>query len=235
MALCSAWVTPAELPTEGRPDLPAGVTWEQVCMSATEVLHVLSGHRWSGDCGEATAVLEHACGCATCAPRSEPVVVAGDVHNVVCCSPAVLRLPDTAVRQIVEVTVAGAVRDPATYRLARNGQLVDLTRRGWGVCGQDVVVRYLVGYPPPSAGKDAAALLAFELGKARAGVTSALPSRVTSLVRQGVTIGLLDTFRYLDAGRTGVYPIDLWLASVNRPAMGSAVWSPDLPTATRTR
>lgn len=150
-----------------------------------------------------------------------------------CCTPARVRLPDTCARTVVRVLERGAERPPTAYRLDRNGWVTDLTGRGWWPCGQGIEFTYTTGCPPPPGGVEAARVLAVELGRARAGQPSQLPARVTSLVRQGVTIGVLDSFTYLDKGRTGVYAVDLWLTSVTHTARGAAVWSPDLPTAHR--
>ena len=61
-----------------------------------------------------------------------------------------------------------------------------------------------------------------------------LPERVTSVSRQGMSWTLLDPQDFLESGRTGIYEIDLMLASLN-PARALArprVFSPDLPRAT---
>lgn len=239
MGPCAPWVTEEELP-EGKPALPdGGPSWGEVVTFASDVLFDLSGQRWTGDCGEVTAVLE-SCGACACSAGGSyspwtPVLLEGSWYNCRCASPALLRLPDSAVREVTAVTVRGVVRDPGTYRLVRGGSLADLTGVGWQTCPGGVGITYVTGYPPPAGGRMAARALAVELGKALVGDSSCkLPQRVTSVQRQGVTIGVLDRWPDLDKGRTGLYTVDLWLASVTRPVRGAAVWSPDLPVAHRT-
>ena len=42
-------------------------------------------------------------------------------------------------------------------------------------------------------------------------------------------MAILDEFSSLGEGRTGIWQIDAWLASVNTPkSSGPSVWSPDL-------
>jgi hypothetical protein len=63
----------------------------------------------------------------------------------------------------------------------------------------------------------------------------ALPQRITSVSRQGVSYTILDQQDFLDELRTGIYEIDLYLKTANpdkarRPAK---VFSPDMPVARR--
>lgn len=255
MALCAPWIAEEDLPAD-RPQLPAGgPSWADLCLIASEALYRLSGERWTGDCGPRTAVLAAAdrladtygaagwcCGTGQGYPWEAllpqtglplPAMVSGQIYNVSCCAPQRVRLPDASARAVTAVRERGQARDPSSYRLARGGWLIDRSGRGWWTCGGHLEVDYTAGWPPPPGGRDAARLLAVELGRARAGGQCALPGAVASQVRQGVTLTMTTALATLKAGQVGLYPVDLWLMSVNRPARGSAVWSPDLPTATR--
>lgn len=235
MGPCAPWVTEDDLPTE-RPELPAGgPSWDEITRFASDVLFDLSGQRWTGLCGEVTAVLDSCtCGCSSSATPWTPVLIDGEIYNCRCGTPAVIRLPDTSVIEVLEVTERGTVRAPGSYKLDRPGYLRDLSGRGWGTCPGGIAVRYTAGILPPAGGITSARTLALELGKAAAGDgTCKLPARVSSVVRQGVTIGVLDRWQDLDKGRVGLYTVDLWLSSVTRPVQGAAVWSPDVPTAHR--
>lgn len=253
MGVCTPWVTPDDLPAE-RATLSGGVTWDEVCQMASDILFDLSGRRWTGDCGQVTARLSlgddgvpTCCGTGRGYPPmdqftdagwsgypSAPILLSGEVYNITCCTPAKLRLPDTTARDVVSVTERGTVRDPSTYELRRGGWLVDLSLRGWWPCGTAVEVVYSAGWAPPAGGKVAARLFALELGKLLAGDgTCRLPSRVQNVLRQGVTMASLDKLEDLDKGRIGYYPVDMWLSSVTRTVRGGAVWSPDIPTAHR--
>lgn len=90
-------------------------------------------------------------------------------------------------------------------------------------------VTYTRGTPVPAGGKLAAALLACELAKAvTQDNTCKLPRRVQTIARQGVTVGFVDTFEGLGEGQTGIWEIDSWVASVNRPTPQAGVRSVDV-------
>jgi hypothetical protein len=114
--------------------------------------------------------------------------------------------------------------------------LIRTDGRGWSTAcgGETVTVVYRWGEAPPAGGKRAAVLYALELGKGEVGDSSCrLPKRVVSVVRQGVSMTLIDPQRYLENGKLGMPDIDQWLASVNPGAIPErgAVWSPDVPRA----
>jgi hypothetical protein len=88
----------------------------------------------------------------------------------------------------------------------------------------------------PASGRAAARILANELVKLYANDdTCALPQRVTSIVRQGVTYTVLDQQSFIDELKTGIYAIDLFLRAVNpdKARARSRVFSPDTPRARR--
>jgi hypothetical protein len=93
-------------------------------------------------------------------------------------------------------------------------------------------VTYRRGTPVPVGGQLSAGILACEFFKAASGDnTCALPQRVQTITRQGVTVGILDTFEDLKDGRTGIYFVDTWVASVTGKSVTksarSGVMSPD--------
>lgn len=98
-------------------------------------------------------------------------------------------------------------------------------------------VTYLRGRPLPVAGRRAVAALAEELCLACLGDSCcSLPARVTNIVREGISMAMLDPMDFLDSGRTGIYLVDLWLKVVNprsrvRPA---AIYSPDASSSRKT-
>jgi hypothetical protein len=246
--VAAAWVTRTDLPT----GLPGGeVEQDAAAALASAVLYGLSGRRWAGRDTRTIEIYAEgspwwwARGSAgwdttwgTCnAPH--PAVLDGEVFNHSGCDrPRAIRLPDYPVRAVAEVTVEGAVRDPATYRLFDARFLEDTWAGGWAVCGRDrpMTVTYEYGAEPPAAGKAAAARLAAELAKATAGQTSALPGYITQRVRQGETISYVSAATLFDKGRTGLADVDLWLATVNPGGLRRrpAVWSPDTDPRYRT-
>ena len=178
-----------------------------------------------------------------------PVLVAGQWYNISCgctgpctCAiegPTALRLPGP-VSEILEVRIDGVIVPPTSYRLDYQRILIRIDGGVWPVC-QDLLadphedsntflVTYAHGIPVPVGGQLAAGVLACEMAKAACNDKSCqLPQRLQSVTRQGVTMGFLDTFEDLDNGRTGIWAIDSWTASVTRPKTYSSVRSVDVP------
>jgi hypothetical protein len=134
------------------------------------------------------------------------------------------KLPRRPWRSIVEVVIDGVTLDPGSYRLdGRNVIRTDGSAwpdcQDWNVDPGEVgswEVTLRVGRPVPAGGPNITGQLACELAKACSGDDDcALPQRVQTVTRQGVTVGFLDPMQFLDEGKTGVYDIDLWIASVN--------------------
>ena len=172
----------------------------------------------------------------------------GDWFNLRCgrCSSVACQCsPDSAkalhlqgpVIAIVEILIDGVVLDPAAYRVDNGHTLIRQDGEVWPTA-QDLIekttevgtwsIEYEHGVSVPGAGQLAAGLLACELYKSfTADPTCGLPSRVKTVSRQGVTVGIFDTFEGLDEGRTGLWAIDSWISSVTRPRDYVGVVSPD--------
>jgi hypothetical protein len=86
------------------------------------------------------------------------------------------------------------------------------------------------GHGAPPAVKQATRRLACELLASLAGQDSALSDRITSVVRQGISMQMVSAEDLLDKGRTGIYEVDLVLSVYNEGAASSlpAVFSPDI-------
>lgn len=128
----------------------------------------------------------------------------------------------------------GEIIDPSTYYLSDHSTVFGTPNATWS--SSNVEVTYTYGSPPPTAGKAAARILATELVKLYEGDDScALPQRVTSVARQGVTYTILDNQSFIDELRTGIYAVDLFLKTVNpdRARARSRVFTPDVPRARR--
>lgn len=79
-----------------------------------------------------------------------------------------------------------------------------------------VRVRYTTGNNlPPGAGR-ATLRLATEYAKLMNGRPCGLPDRITTVSRQNVSWTVLDPQDFLDRQRTGIGPVDAWLAASNR-------------------
>lgn len=128
----------------------------------------------------------------------------------------------------------GNIIDPTTYYLVDHSTIYGTPNATWS--SANVEVTYTYGTPPPTAGKAAARMLALELVKLYEGDdTCALPQRVTSVARQGVTYTILDNQDFIDELKTGLYAVDLFLKTVNpdKARARSRVFSPDTPRARR--
>jgi hypothetical protein len=128
----------------------------------------------------------------------------------------------------------GEIVDPSTYYLADHSTILGTPNAKWS--SANVEVTYTYGSPPPSAGKAAARILATELVKLfENDDTCALPQRVTSVARQGVTYTVLDNQDFVDELKTGIYAIDLFLKTANpdKARARSRVFSPDVARARR--
>lgn len=141
-------------------------------------------------------------------------------------------------RKVVEVhnmrDQDGHIIDPNTYFLGDHSTIYGTANAKWSATFAEVTYTY--GSPPPSSGRAAARLLAMELVKLFEDDDScALPQRVTSVVRQGVTYTVLDQQDFIDELRTGLYMVDLFLKSVNpdKARARSRVFTPDTPRARR--
>lgn len=164
------------------------------------------------------------------------------------CGPdSTVLLAGFPVLEVTEVKISGEVVDPSTYRLDDRRKLVRLddpgppvVHRRWPSCQNITLpdtepgtfaVTYRWGGSPPPLGRMAAAQLARELWKScQPGLTCALPSKVTKVVRQGVTYEKVITVAsLLRRGSSGLPVVDAFIATVNPSGQRRAplVWSPD--------
>lgn len=157
-----------------------------------------------------------------------------------CTTACEVRLP-APVSEVSSVKVNGSVVDPDNYRID-NGNL--LVWQGTGDCpwpvAQDLSrpdtepgtfsVTYLNGYPVDYLGAYAAGILAMEYGRACAGNSCRLPSGVTTIVRQGITLEVEKGA--FPNGMTGIREVDTYIALWNPKGRmhGAAVWTPDIAT-----
>lgn len=180
--------------------------------------------------------------------RWTPVLVGGQWRNlacggcggVSCACPTLTRLHlPGPVAEVTAVVLGGVPLDSAAYRVDNRRTLVRQDGYDWP-SSQNMsapagdpdtfVVDYRMGVPVPSGGQIAAGVLAVELFKAACNdSTCGLPRRVQTVTRQGTTIAMLDSFEGLSGGRTGIWIIDSWIASITEPPRRASVASPDVP------
>lgn len=170
----------------------------------------------------------------------EPVRLAGRLHDLGCdeCEdPATtIRLPGP-VHAVTEVTIDGDVLDASAYRVDNRALLVRQDGEDWPhrqrldrPAGDEDTwqVDYQRGIEVPDGGQLAAAVLACELAKAvRADKSCQLPQRVRSVTREGISTTILDAFDDITDGRTGIWLVDSWVASVRYAPKRATVYSPD--------
>lgn len=222
---------------------------------AAELLGSLTQHRY-GLCERVARPCSARCALGAGYSRSaggwfSPYLYAGRVYNSCGCGPQlacgcgdtraaiVLAGPVESVSQVLVdglVVPADAYRiDNATVLVRTDGDVWPLVQDLNAPATEDNTfqVTYRQGLPLPAGGQRALSVLMLELFKARCGDASCrLPSRVTSVVREGVTYSMLDDpTALLDAGRIGIADVDMWLASINPHGTRTrmAVYSPDLP------
>ncbi|MGL4998054.1 MAG: hypothetical protein ACRC5T_03725 [Cetobacterium sp.] len=146
-----------------------------------------------------------------------------------------IRLRGQPVHQVHTIrNVNGSIVSPDSYFIVDHSTIQ--FSEGALIVPADIEISYSYGVAPPVFGKMAARRLAIEFVKLWEGDEDcALPQRVTSVTRQGVSYTILDQQDFLEELRTGLYEIDLYLKTANpdkarRPAK---VFSPDIPVARR--
>lgn len=152
------------------------------------------------------------------------------------CAPLSEVVMPGPVAEISSVVVDGVILPPASYRLDNKNRLVRTDGGTWPSC-QDMSlpdtdpgtfsVFYLPGVPPNSDGLWAAGVLAYEFSQACTGGKCRLPSSVTSIARQGVSMQFDNTM--FSNGLTGIREVDAWVLSINpnKLKVPPRVWSPD--------
>lgn len=177
-----------------------------------------------------------------------PVIIEGDWVNLTCgscysnscdCEEVDAIVLPGPIHEIETVTIDGKVLAPENYRVIGLDRLSRTDGGEWpryqnmnALSGEDgsFVVVYTSGIAVPAGGQVAAGILACEFAKASCNDSScALPKRLQSITRQGVSMAILDNFDDLDSGYTGIWLIDSWLASVTKTPRRSRVYSPDVP------
>jgi hypothetical protein len=243
------WVTPEELGTYTNSDYAY-----EACKTASYLLWGMSGRKFSG----ATTVTERYVSSYDPYLRSggssltyTPVLVDGNIVNI--ASGGFNRYADDDFqgdgtsansrvrlrgRKVIKVhtlrDLDGNIIEPNKYYLSDHSTILGVPGAGWSP--SQVEVTYTYGTPAPTAGRAAARVLATELVKLyEDDDTCALPQRVTSISRQGVSYTLLDSQDFIDELRTGIYAIDLFLKTANpdKARARARVFSPDQPRARR--
>lgn len=224
---------------------------------ATEVLWALSGRQF-GLCTVALRPCRRECGDDYWNPYMgqygtgtgfvSPALVGGQWFNIICggsCSGnhcsctsiSEVKLP-APVYRIIEVKVDGVPLVTGSYRLDDNRLLVRTDGLDWPRCNDlnlndtevgtwSVTAEY--GQLVPEGGAWAVGELACELISAINGNDCRLPRQVTQLARQGVTITFPSLTELFSNRQTGLYLVDLFIATwnPNKLSRRSGVYSVD--------
>jgi hypothetical protein len=240
------WVQPEDLGDYAYSEFAA-----EAAQTASFMLWAMSGRKYTG----VTTVTER----YTCVLRNNrmgpstktnsPVLFGGDVYNIPSgdydeyselvadgLSPdARIRLRGRPIVKIIAMrNKTGKILDPSSYYLVDHSTIHVVAGTPWTPCNTEVTYTY--GTPVPAAGRMAARILAIEFAKLWAGDDDcALPQRITSVSRQGVSYTIIDSQEFIDELRTGVYAIDLFLKTVNpdNARRKAKVFTPDVPRGRR--
>lgn len=253
--ICEPWATPAELDTCCETTASTQQKTDAL-LSASEILYALSGRQYGGFCQETI----RPCAGGAALPGfawsrwSYPWIPAKFGATWLNIGPACgchiawdcgcsgipqVNLGRSDVQQILRVNIDGTDLSASAYRLDEGRFLVRTDGDYWPCC-QDLskdlgeigawYIELEYGRQVPQMGAEAAKKLACELVKACVGEDCALPSRVTSVARQGVSFAILDPQDFLSDGRTGLYEVDLFLKAVNPNGLArrATAWGPGL-------
>jgi len=234
--MAGLWVTPADL----------GAQWENseyaddACKAASYLLWALSGRRYTGT----TKVTEHYIRFAplinTHLIREASIIYSHIDETLPLVKPWAtnetrIRLRGQPVQKVHAVRNAnGGIVSEDTYYIVDHSAIYFY--RPALIIPADIEITYTYGMNPPLLGKMAARRVATEFIKLWTGHEDcALPERVTSVTRQGVSYTVLDSQDFLEEMRLGIYEIDLFLKTVNpnKAQRRSKVYTPDLPHARR--
>lgn len=211
---------------------PTGPYTDSAVQFASFILYKLSGEKYTG----IQSITEVYTTDAVASNATSPAIINGSMYNLPRFSEGHrnLRLHQTPVRSITSVTHLGRELDPSEYSLRNNSYLVRPNSQPWILDpANELSVTYTYGTPAPLAGKRAAIRLANELILSDKGSAAcALPERISSVNRQGVSYTVMDPQEFIANGKVGIYEIDLFLAAVN-PSKAKKRPKVFLPGATR--
>ena len=236
------WITAADL------DSPTAESAESAAAYASYVLYHLSGKRYTGttqstdwitfsydypdyveDFGAALNIL----GVSITNAQHITVYENDDAR------PLKLYLRSKPILSVSAVALgahgATTLLDPSEYVIGNKAFLLRRDGQRWDL-EHGIGVTYQHGVKPPEAGIMAAKELANELVLLETNPDAcSLPSRITSISRQGVSYTVFDPQSFLDKGRTGLYNVDLFLSATNPSGAvkKAKVFSPDIPRGVR--
>lgn len=229
--ICTPWATEADVgsPCDDYEFDPTVL--DDGLQVASQILYELTGRRWPGvctetirPCGYRTTDAWGAAGQGWCGCLSS--------RTCGCRQLSELRLPNHPAIEVTAVKIDGATVDFDRYRIDDYRWLVYLPesdtaeRQSWPCCQRIDLpdtdedtwsVTYTYGQEPPLGGVKAAASLGCQLALGWQPETVGqcrLPKRVTTVTRQGITLGVIDPLSLFADGLTGLPEVDLWVQSI---------------------
>lgn len=196
---------------------PAGVYTEEAIHTASFVLYKLTGEKYPGISTSTDAISSTQ---SNPDYTTQPALIGGRMYNlprVTASGQRELNLRQKPVHRIHSVEIDGQLLDPSQYSLRNNSYIVRKSPNVWMLGPTtEVLVTYTHGIRPPRAGKAAATRLANEIILWYAGDSRcALPERISSVSKQGVSYTVLDPQDFIGQGKTGIYAVDSFIAAAN--------------------
>lgn len=195
---------------------PDGMYTEEAIQTASFVLYKLTGEKYPG----ITTSTDVISSTQTTDLTTKPSLIGGKMYNTprnVYGGQRELDLRQKPVHSIHAIEINGRILDPSEYSLRNNAYIVRKTPNLWILGPSDELsVTYTHGARPPRAGKAAATRLANEIILwYNADPACALPERITSISRQGVSYTIVTPQDFLEMGKTGINAVDTFIAAVN--------------------
>lgn len=250
MPPCTPWITGDDVADCCSVETTSGVIFDQVAEQASDLLFEISGRLYAGECGPRT--VRPPCDSCWCGFQvlSRGYIVGPWTYGypldslcyscLTACEPSMVKLAGYPIRAVSEVKINGDVVNPDDYFLHNDRYLVRADGARWPISqnlslpdteDHTFSVTYTYGADPPELALAAAGQIACELYKQCSGESCALPTGVTRLTRQGVTIDRLAfTSWSFREGRwaTGLALVDAFLATVNPAGLmrRPVLWAP---------
>jgi hypothetical protein len=229
-SVCAAWAQMHELPADvqqyfnGSPEV-----WCSILAFASDILWAASGRQWRNVEASETVTLDPLDD--ACATQLGYAYQHGywSPDRAVAGRPSRVRLPRPDVTAITSAEIDGV---PFTFYRRSGNYAIRTDGGGWPMV-ETTRITYSFGRLVPHTGKLAVLHLAAELGKMFAGQKCALPARVTSVVRQGISMDMLESLEVLREGLTGLHAVDQFILATNpnRSRQAGSCWSPDIVVA----
>lgn len=206
---CTPWITGA--------DISCGEAGERAsaALAASELLFVLSGRQYPGECETTNTYGECDCSCGGW-PATHPALWDHRAVGMwdwggIC--PWRMQLGHDPIVDVSEVVIDGEVLDPGSYSVLEDLWLVRADRLAWP-CSGSWTVTFSWGDDPPEQGLRAAKALACELIQLAAVGDCDLPQNVSNMTRQGLSAAFEQLGVEAEAV-TGLREVELFLDTYN--------------------